>query len=65
MTGQPLFESMVKQPDLYSGLRFMPENSIYQGMKMPFSPDRKPAGTELIFGRLTERNGQVEGVSIA
>lgn len=37
----PLFESMVRQLDLYEELRIMLESIIYQGMKIPFSPDEK------------------------
>ena len=55
----PLFESMVKQLDLYEELRTMLENIIYQGMKIPFSPDEKAVSMGLMFGYLTERNGQV------
>ena len=55
----PLFESMVKQLDLYEELRNMLENIIYQGMKIPFSPDEKAVSMGLMFGYLTERNGQV------
>ncbi len=55
----PLFESMVKQLDLYDELRTMLENIIYQGMKIPFSPDEKAVSMGLMFGYLTEKNGQV------
>ena len=55
----PLFESMVKQLDLYEELRNMLENIIYQGVKIPFSPDEKAVSMGLMFGYLTERNGQV------
>ncbi len=55
----PLFESMVRQLDLYEELRTMLENIIYQGMKIPFSPDEKAVSMGLMFGFLTEKNGQV------
>lgn len=55
----PLFESMVNQLDLYEELRTMLENIIYQGMKIPFSPDEKAVSMGLMFGYLAERNGQV------
>lgn len=55
----PLFESMVKQLDMYAELRAMLENIIYRGMKIPFSPDEKSVSIGLMFGFLTERNGQV------
>ncbi len=55
----PLFESMVKQLDQYSELRTMLENIIYQGIKIPFSPDEKAVSMGLMFGFLAEKNGQV------
>ena len=55
----PLFESMVRQLDLYEELRIMLENIIYQGMKIPFSPDERSVSMGLMFGFLTEKNGQV------
>ncbi len=55
----PLFESMVRQLDLYKELRVMLENIIYQGMRIPFSPDEKAVSMGLMFGFLTEKNGQV------
>lgn len=55
----PLFESMVRQLDIYRELRTMMEKILYQGMKIPFSPDEKAVSIGLMFGFLTERNGQV------
>lgn len=55
----PLFESMVKQLDQYSELRTMLEKIIYQGMRIPFSPDEKAVSMGLMFGFLAEKNGQV------
>ncbi len=55
----PLFESMVRQLDLYAELRTMLENIIYQGMRVPFSPDEKSVSMGRMFGFLTEKNGQV------
>ena len=55
----PLFESMVRQLDLYKELRTMLENIIYQGLRIPFSPDEKAVSMGLMFGFLTEKNGQV------
>ena len=54
-----LFESMVKQLDQYSELRTMLENIIYQGVRIPFSPDEKAISMGLMFGFLAEKNGQV------
>lgn len=50
---------MAKQIDLYRELRTILENIIYQGMKIPFSPDAKAVSIGMMFGFLTERNGQV------
>ena len=55
----PLFESMVRQMDMNGNLRAMLENIIYRGMKIPFSPDEKAVSMGLLFGFLTEKNGQV------
>ena len=55
----PLFESMVRQMDMCGNLRAMLENIIYRGMKIPFSPDEKAVSMGLMFGFLTEKNGQV------
>ena len=35
------------------------ENIIYQGIKIPFSPDEKAVSMGLMFGFLAEKNGQV------
>lgn len=50
---------MIWQLDLYCELRTMLENIIYQGMKIPFSPDEKAVNIGLMFGFLTEKNGQI------
>ena len=55
----PLFESMVRQLDHYKELRAILEGILYQGMKIPFSPDEKAVSMGLMFGFLTEKNGQV------
>ncbi len=55
----PLFESMVRQLDNYEELRAMIEGILYQGMKIPFSPDERSVSMGLMFGFLTEKNGQV------
>ena len=44
---------------MYGNLRAMLENIIYRGMKIPFSPDEKAVSMGLMFGFLTEKNGQV------
>ncbi|MDE7201009.1 MAG: ATP-binding protein [Lachnospiraceae bacterium] len=55
----PLFESMVKQLDQYKELCSMIEDILYQGRKIPFSPDEKSVSIGIMFGFLTEKNGQV------
>ncbi|MDE6619439.1 MAG: 9-O-acetyl-N-acetylneuraminate esterase [Lachnospiraceae bacterium] len=55
----PLFESMVKQLDQYEELYTIIEDILYQGRKIPFSPDEKSVSIGVMFGFLTERNGQV------
>lgn len=55
----PLFESMVKQLDIYSELNAMIETILYQGTKIPFSPDEKSVSIGVMFGFLTEENGHV------
>lgn len=55
----PLFESMVKQLDQYKELYAMVESILYQGRRIPFSPDEKSVSIGVMFGFLTERNGQV------
>lgn len=55
----PLFESMVKQLDIYGNLRSMIESILYQGRNIPFSPDEKAVSIGLMFGFLTEKNGHV------
>ncbi|MDE5823503.1 MAG: ATP-binding protein [Lachnospiraceae bacterium] len=55
----PLFESMVKQLDQYKELYSMVEDLLYQGRKIPFSPDEKSVSIGIMFGFLTEENGHV------
>lgn len=55
----PLFESMAKQLDLYQELRSLIEGILYQGRKIPFSPDEKAVSMGLMFGFLMEKNGHV------
>ncbi len=55
----PLFESMVKQLDLYKSLRDMIEGIIYQGRIVPFSPDEKSVSIGVMFGFLVEKDGHV------
>lgn len=55
----PLFESMVKQLDLYKELYSMIEGILYEGRKIPFSPDEKSVSIGVMFGFLTEKNGHI------
>lgn len=55
----PLFDSMVKQLDLYKDLRNMIEEIIYQGKRIPFSLQTKPINLGTMFGFLKEENGYV------
>ena len=55
----PLFDSMVKQLDMYQELRGMMEELIYQGKRIPFSPDEKAINIGLMFGFLKEEDGKV------
>ena len=55
----PLFESMIKQLDIYKHLRSMIESILYQGRNIPFSPDEKSVSIGLMFGFLVEKNGHV------
>lgn len=51
----PLFESMIKQFDLYHELYAIIENILYQGKKIPYSPDEKAVSIGVMFGFLTEK----------
>jgi len=55
----PLFDSMIKQLDLYKDLRNMIEEIIYQGKKIPYSLQAKPINLGMMFGFLEEKNGSV------
>lgn len=55
----PLFDSMVKQLDAYPDMREMLEDIIYQGKRIPFSPDTKSISMGVMFGFLKDRGGQV------
>lgn len=55
----PLFESMVKQLDIYKDLNDMIESILYQGRRIPFEIDVKPINVGVMFGFLKEVNGQV------
>lgn len=55
----PLFDSMVKQLDLYPDLRKMIEEMLYQGKSIPFSLQVKSVNLGFMFGFLKEEKGRV------
>lgn len=55
----PLFDSMIKQLDTFKDLRDMMQKILYQGKKMPFSPDTRSINMGIMFGFLKEKDGQV------
>lgn len=55
----PLFDSLIKQLDMYQDLRKTIEEIIYQGKRVPFSPVEKSINLGMMFGFLREENGQV------
>lgn len=55
----PLFESMIKQLDIYKDLRTMIEGILYQGRNIPFSPAERAVNIGTMFGFLMEQNGHV------
>lgn len=50
---------MVRQFDIYPDLRKMIEDILYQGKRIPFSPDIKSVSIGLMFGFLKEKENQV------
>ena len=55
----PLFDSMVRQLDMYPELKDVLEQILYEGQKLSFSPDTKPINMGLMFGFLKEKDGHV------
>ncbi len=55
----PLFDSMVKQLDLFPDLRDVIEKILYRGAKMPFNLDIKSVSIGTMFGFLKDKNGQI------
>lgn len=53
----PLFDSMVKQLDMYKDMRSMIEQILYQGKTVPFSPAEKSINLGMMFGFLKEEDG--------
>ena len=55
----PLFDSMVKQLDIYRDMRNLIEQIIYRGRQIAFSPAEKSINLGTMFGYLKEENGYV------
>lgn len=55
----PLFDSMAKQLNAYPDMREMLEDIIYQGKRIPFSPDTTSINMGVMFGFLKDRGSQV------
>ena len=55
----PLFDSMIRQLDIYKDLRNILEDIIYRGKQISYSPDVKPIEMGVMFGFLKEENGRV------
>ncbi len=55
----PLFDSMVKQLDIYKDLRDMIRALLYQGEKIPASPNEESIKLGYMFGFLKEEEGHV------
>ncbi len=55
----PLFDSMVKQLDIYKELRTMIEEILYQGRQISFSPYVKSVSLGVMFGFIKEENGYI------
>lgn len=55
----PLFDSLVKQLDIYEDLRKVIEDLLYQGKSIPFSMQVKSINLGFMFGFLKEENGRV------
>lgn len=54
-----LFDSMVRQLDIYKDLRNILEDIIYRGKQISYSPDVKPIEIGVMFGFLKEENGRI------
>lgn len=55
----PLFDSMIKQLDIFHDLRSMIEEMLYKGRKVSFSPAEKSINLGIMFGFLKEVDGYV------
>ncbi|MBD5458496.1 MAG: AAA family ATPase [Lachnospiraceae bacterium] len=55
----PLFDSMMRQIDIYRDLREILEDIIYRGKQISYSPDIKSIEIGMMFSFLKEENGHV------
>lgn len=55
----PLFDSMIRQLDIYKDLRNILEDIIYRGKQISYSPDVKPIEIGVMFNFLKEENGRI------
>ncbi len=55
----PLFDSMVKQLDIFRDLRDMIQDILYRGEKIVFNPDTRSINMGLMFGFLRQKDSQV------
>ena len=55
----PLFDSIVKQLNIYKVLRNMIEEILYQGKEVFYSPDVESINIGMMFGLLKEKNNHV------
>ena len=55
----PLFDSMVRQLDIYKELRNILEDIIYRGKQISYSPDVKPIEIGVMFSFLKEESGRI------
>lgn len=56
---EPLFDSMTRQLDIYRNLRMVIREMLYQGKRIPFSPDEESINLGIMFGFLNVKKGQV------
>lgn len=58
-SGTLLFDSMVKQLDTFKDLKYVIQEILYQGKKIPFSPGERAINLGRMFGFLREDHGSV------
>ena len=55
----PLFDSMIKQFDIFKNLRNMLEDMLYQGKEILYSPDMESVNIGMMLGLLKEEDNHV------